>query len=266
MTDTGTSLTSLGPETALPRPEARPWGRFVDAVPEISLVADGADRTCLGGVFMAPDAYSPTLLEINCSYEEADAKTATQVLSEQYQPGAQAYNMFACSTLAARPGELAQLVADDADSVLSEALASLATVQLTADHLALDTDSTAVTGGADTAEAIAAVEAGLADVYSNNRGYIFVPVGRLASAIASGGVRLIGERLVSATGHLVISDAGHGNADVIYGTGAMAYSISPTETMSSPTADISRNSLEWWRERCLAVFFNPAWSVSSTIG
>lgn len=260
-------FTGQGVEIYLPEMESLPWGLFTDVVPEIPVtdLYERRDRTAAGGKFMAPGALSPIVQDFDCDTD--DDKTGNITLSEEETAAALIMNLWECSELSGdlRPGR--DLMKQTFEATLSEALAFIATSPaISASHLNLTTNSTALAAPTDPTDAIGVIEDGLRERISNRRGHIFVPPRHLAYVMGDGSVFLRGDQLVSAAGHRVISDAGHVGDDTFFGTGSMGYSVREQDvTGDDGELDRTRNIRSWLTEAYGVIFFNPAWSVRATI-
>lgn len=260
------AYTGMGPEIRLPELPERPWGRFIDVVPQLDVTVDGTDRTPMGARWMAEAAYSPIIQDFDCEAlpaEEVEKQAGNLVLGETTSAAFLSFNLFECSTLSGDMGPFFDYVQRTFDSLVSEALAWAATHALTGDHLNLAANSTNLGASDSTVEAIARIESGLAQRISNKRGYVFIPVRRLAEAVSDGAVFLSGGQYVTPAGHFVISDAGHNNDGTFYGTGALGYSVTNPQDLSGPEGqiDITRNTRRWLRENYGLIAFNPNHSV-----
>jgi len=257
------AYTGMGPEITLPATRRRPWGTFKEVVPEIKVESEGADRTAMGVRYMAPGAYSPILADYSCS--STDTKTGNMTLTEVVQPAYLSFNLLECSTLTGSERRLEGDLNDIYEATISEALAQAATgLRLSTSHHTLWNDSTILTTGANITETIGNIEDGLAERISNEQGYIFVAPRVLAAAKAAGAVFILDGQLYSPGGHLVVSDAGHGFDNWVFGTGAIGWSVLPVPG-TEHSFDRSRNINLWMREHYGLVVFNPAHSVRAAI-
>lgn len=265
-----------GPEVQLPAMKSTPWGRFIDLVPEVKVVAEGGrddgtmiagvDRTARGARFMAPAAMSPIIVDYTCGVDD-DKSGGTLGLVEVQQPGFLSWNALSCSTLSGGLDSQRAYTAEVFNATISEALAYAATVRLSAQHYSLATNSDPLAASTSLVDVIGAIEGGLAERISNEQGYIFISPRYLAAATASFTLRLVDGVLHSPSGHIVISDAGHRPYNVVYGTGAMGYSLmgGPVDDNMDSYLDRTRNIVKWLKETYGVVVFNPAWSVRSTL-
>jgi len=231
-------------------------------------VAAGTSRIAMGVKFQTLGALSPRIEAFDCP-DGDDGFTAGSIdLTDREQPGFRIFDLIETKLRCLLAGgDAGQVLKDNADLLLSEALTTAATTQITADHLNLADDSTSVGSGAIVA-AMGLIEDGLADRISNAQGYIFVPITLLASAKSTGVVRLVDGALMSPAGHKVISDAGHGSQSTLYGTAQLAYALSGTEVRGGPgdyVFDPTNNTIAYLSETYGLVVFNPAFSVRATV-
>jgi hypothetical protein len=250
----------------LPAMRPRPWGRFIDVVPEIKVASDGVDRVARGAKWMAPADLTPIVVDFSCGVDD-DKDTGNLGLTETTTAAFLSFNLLTCSTLSGDLEPLAAYTEYAFAATISEALTIAATTQLSASHLNLATNSTALAANTNLTEVIATIELGLAQRISNEQGYIFISPRYLAAAVTSGVVSIINGVLYSPGGHIVISDAGHRPYNVLYGTGALGYAISDTIQPSGRTGELdrTRNLVSWLSENYGLIAFNPAWSVKATL-
>lgn len=255
-----------GPEIFLPEMRERPWGVFRDVVPEIKVGDGGVDRTARGATWMTPGELTPIVVDFSCNVDD-DKDTGNLALTARSTAAFLSFNLLQCSLLSGDLDPLVGYASWAFDATISEALALAATTQLSASHLNLNTNSTAVAGSTSLVETIASIELGLAERISNQQGYILIPPRYLAGAVTSGVISRMDGVLYSPGGHKVISDAGHRPYNVIYGTGAMGYSIMDTFEPSGRNGELdrTRNIVSWLSETYGLVAFNPAWSVKATL-
>lgn len=114
-----------------------------------------------------------------------------------------------------------------------------------------------------------AIEAHLALHLQGNRGTVFIPPALLHAAVDAGWVHIEGNRLVTATGHQVVADAGHvatlgpdsggGGGLWIFAAGDIMYRVSDTKLLGegSETLDISTNIRERLAESYAQLAFDP---------
>lgn len=271
------AYTGMGPEIFLPELEERPWGRFIDVVPNIKdrLFVQGTDRTAAGARWMAEAPLSPIIQDFDCDLVEVAEKVAGNISFDEVTTAAfLMFNMFECSELsgAQRMGELSDYVGRSLAAVASEALTWAATHALDADHLNLAVNSDALAASSSAVEAIGRIEAGLGQRISNKRGYIFVPLRHLAETMSESVVSVDNGTLVSTAGHRVIADAGLNNASDFFGTGSIGWALRDDdslgeggfETGPAGVLDRTRNIRRWLTETYGFVAFNPAHSVRTT--
>lgn len=258
-------VTGQGIRIELPTLEDRPWGMFIDVVPELSLVdSKGVNRAAFGAKFLAEGDLTPQLIDFNCGVAD-DLDTGNIVYTELEQIAFSAWNLISCSAISEDPEILRARLKNNARAVESEILAQGVTTQITATHLNLLDDSALLSASVGIQTAVSKVESALADRMSNKRGYIFVPIVLLAQAFTSGAVKLVNGVLVSAAGHLVISDAGHGSDTTVFGTGEMGQYISPVMNPEGGELEIDRDIVTLWAQRYAIVVFNPAHSVRTVV-
>lgn len=264
------TIAGLGIEIELPRLPLRVGGLFTAVVPQVDIMAEGADRTGFGAKWIIRDAYDVMLDTIpECSADDSFQAEEIDLTTAETLPFSAA-DMISCTTIGGLSmPELNAMLDDDVEATRSFAFAAATTTQISVDHLNLADDSTDVGPGADVVAAMGLIEDGLGDRIANLRGYIFVPLTLLAEAVRDGSVQrdeMTGE-LTSPAGHLVIADAGHGPQDTLFGTGAMAWGLSPAipVTDSGGWVDRSRNKMAAVRQRYGVVAFNPNHSVRATV-
>jgi len=118
-------------------------------------------------------------------------------------------------------------------------------------------------------DAASAIEDHLATTLLGNRGTVFIPPMMLHATVDAGWVHIEGNRLMTATGHLVVSDAGHvatqgpdsggGGGLWIYAAGEICYRVSDTMLLGegSETLDISTNIRTRLAEAYAQLAFDP---------
>jgi hypothetical protein len=257
--------------------KARPWGRFIDVVNELKVVATGGptsdntmipavDRTARGVKFMAPGALSPIIVDFSCAVDD-DKSAGNLSLTEVDQPAFLTFNLAQCSTLSGDLTQVSNYTDEIFNALKSEALAYAATVRLSAQHYALSTNSDVVTASTTLVDVIGAVEAGLAERISNEQGYVFISPRYLTNAVSADILTLVNGQWYTPSGHVVISDAGHRPYNVVYGTGAMGWALmgGPDDPNFGSYLDRTRNIATWRKETYGLVVYNPAWSVRATL-
>lgn len=269
-----------GPEVFLPALQPRPWGRFLDAVPNITEqfidtnenTGETVNRTARGAKFMAEAALSPIIVDYTCGVDD-DKTEGNLGLTLTEAAGFLSFNLLTCSTLSGDLDPLKNYVNRNFNATVSEALAYAATNPISADHLNLADDSDVVSASTSLVDVIGAIEAGLAERISNEQGYIFISPRYLAAARSAAVLTFFNGTLYTPSGHIVISDAGHRPYNVVYGTAGLGYSITNAEDLDSLDhsgsvsrgSEGNRNLVTWLKENYGLVVFNPNWSVRSTL-
>jgi hypothetical protein len=96
-----------------------------------------------------------------------------------------------------------------------------------------------------------------------------IPLTLLAAALSNGGVTVDAAsptNLFSPAGHVVVSDAGHQDAN-LYGVGARGYSIAERQSLfgEGPWRDPDTNEVKAGFTRSAVVAFNPDHAVRATV-
>jgi hypothetical protein len=265
------TIEGLGIEIQLPDLLLRTRGLFTDVVPTVDMVYAGpdgtlADRTGFGARWMGRDAYD-VLMDTIVGCDEDDTFTSEEIdlVEQDTLPFSYATTMR-CSTIGGMGmPEINDWLDDDEMAIRSFAFAAAATT--TGTHLNLVDESTGLGAGADMAAAMGLIEQGLGQRIANLRGYVFVPLTLLTEAVNLGAVITEGGEYVTPAGHRVIADAGHTAQNTLYGTGAMAWALSPPVPVVGNDGwfDRGRNRLVGVRQRYGLVAFNPLHSVSATV-
>jgi len=257
------TIQGMGIETTLPQLTLLPRGLFTQVVPQIDLTQEGADRTAFGAKYMTRGALAPHVDDFGC---DTDDETTDEVtLDEREQLPFVFWDSMTCSTVAIEPDYLLDWLNADKNLTLSAALTLAATTQITADHLNLADDSTTVTASTGVTAGIGNIEAGLAGVIGNAKGYIFVSPTLIAPAVAAGAVLVRDNRFESPRGHDVIADAGHGAENTIYGTGSMAWSVVDDSFGDPLQFSRAQNRYRAEFRRYGLVLLNPAHSVKTVV-
>lgn len=261
-----TVLIGTQPEIFLPELEDRPWGRFIDVVPMVDVTVQGTDRTPMGVKLMAEAAMEPIVADFDCTYDVVVKDAGNLGYNEVSSSSFVVFNMLECSTLSGDMSIAGEYARRSARDLVSEALAFAATTQVSVDHLNFADDSTDLGAAATIVDAIGLIEDGLGDRISNKRGFIFIPLRSLASAMAAGVVQRVGSSLLSPAGHRVVADAGH-DADVVFGAGQIGWSMTDARMLSGEDGqiDITRNTRTWLSESYGVIVFNPNHAVRSTL-
>lgn len=248
----------------LPGLPLRDVGLFVDGIPTVNTVIEGADRRSFGGRFWGP-SISPVLTpnEFDCETDEDLSADMTLNGSDAFMPWTVTAGIT-CSTVP--PDDtgpsLLEMSLDEVRKSLSASLAFAAT-QTSPTFVNLSDSATDLGGYGTAADTFQAIEEGLADEIGNRRGYIIMNVGLLAKALDAGAVERLGTALRTPSGHIVIADAG-ALAGVVYGVGQIAYSMSDARLVDpNGSLDITRDTITYLAQAEGLIVYNPATVVSA---
>lgn len=139
-------------------------------------------------------------------------------------------------------------------------------------------EAATLTASADIDAAAQEIEQHLADVLFGNQGFIHIPPRVLHQAMNIGWVRVEGSSLMTASGHVVIADAGYdglegpttpaGGEVWIFASGAIEYKVSDTlllgEGAGNETIDMGTNIRERLSEAYAQLAFDPT-AMAGTI-
>jgi hypothetical protein len=251
----------------LPTVELRTRGLFIDAATPVDLVREGTDRTGMGASYMSVGDIGPgTLVLIDCDSVE-DFSDQQIVLTQRDQLPFSQYAQIVC-TGDIDDATLTDAVATVARLTASAMLARGLTLEVSG-NLDLAAQSDSVGAGTGIANAVGLVEDGLGDRIANGRGTIMVPLRLLAPAMADASVMDDPNSptgLSSPAGHVVVSDAGHGDTN-IYGVGALGYSLTEARSLSGadPWHDPDTNEVFAGFSRTGIVIYNPDHAVRATV-
>jgi hypothetical protein len=146
----------------------------------------------------------------------------------------------------------------------------------------LSSEAVTLAASVDIGEAAEAIEAHLAETLLNLQGVVYLPPALVHHAVRVGWVRVDGGVLATATGHLVVADAGHDGSlgpsvpgagqFWIYASGIPAYRVSDTMLLGegSETLVLASNIRQRLAEAYAQLAFDPcpvgATLVDSTVG
>jgi hypothetical protein len=261
------TVLGIGPVVMLPQIPLRTRGLLIDAATEVDLTRANRDRTGAGASYMDQGVIDEgTLVFIDCDSTEDFTDQQIELTQRDQLPFSQ-YVEIICqgdvedSTL--------QGYVDNVERLTESAMLARGLTVEVAGNLDLATQSTALAAGASPAEVVALIEDALGDRIANGRGIIMIPLSLLAEFLNSGGVEVDAAsptRLYSPAGHVVVSDAGHRDANV-YGFGALGYSITPARPLSGagPWRDPDTNEVKAGFQRTGIVLYNPDHAVRATL-
>lgn len=261
------TVMGMGAVTTLPALPLRTRGLFIDAATEVDLTRQGRDRTGLGASFYDQgDITAGTLVLIDCDSTEDFTDQQITLTQRDQMPFSQYVQVICQGDV---DEEALQGYVDVVERLTASAMLTRGLTVEVAGNLDLATASDSVGAGDDVADAIGLIEDGLGDRIANARGYIFVPLRYLSVAIGSGGVEVDASsptNLFSPAGHVVISDAGHMDAN-LYGTGALGYSLTVAQPLSprGPWRDPDTNEVKQGFTRTGVVLYNPDHAVRATV-
>ena len=261
------TIMGMGPTVVLPQIPLRTRGLFIDAATEVDLTRAGTDRTRLGATFMDQGAITTgTLVLIDCDSTDDFTDQQIELTTLDQMPFTQ-YLQIVCQ------GDIddatLQGYLDDAERLTASAMLARGLTVEVSGNLDLAAQSTSVGAGTGIAAAIGLLEDGLAERIGNGRGTILIPLERLSAAITAGGVEVdpaSPTNLFSPAGHVVVSDAGHQDAN-LYGVGALGYSLTETRSISGsgPWRDPDTNEVKAGFERAGIVLYNPDHAIRATV-
>lgn len=257
-------ISAMAPVLMLPQLPLRSVGLFVDAIPTVNTVISGADRRSFGGRFWGP-TIDPILIptEFDCEGDEEILPSIDLEGSEAFMPWT-IVSGIECSAMPLDEGNLGDVVVDEVRKSLSASLAYAAT-QTAPTFLNLSDSAVDQGSFAEAAGAFQAVEEGLGNLIGNRRGYVIMNVGLLAKAMDASAVVERGGMLQTASGHLVVADAG-ALSGVVYGTGQIAYSISDARLIDdNGSLNITRDTVRFLAQAEGLIVYNPSTVVSADV-
>lgn len=248
---------------------ARPYGLLLDAARDLPGVS-GIPRWALSGVKWVPRGCD----NITVTTDGCDVEQDKQLNNFEDQIEQSPFLMLdaiACSTLGSD--------VDVMDNLITERLTVFASAAF-ASELMAGTNSTIsfasankLAGGAARSLRLAFVdlETWLAAQLHGAQGIIHLTPAAMALAAADRLVQFIDGRWVTATGHLVVADAGYtgpaptggtvsADQDWLYASGAIYYAITPVKSVGErnfQSTNIARNIHEFFSERYGIVVFDP---------
>jgi hypothetical protein len=261
------TIMGMGPRTRLPQIPLRTRGLFIDAATPLDLVVAGTDRTGLGATYMDQGAITQgTLVLIDCDSTDDFSDQRIALTQRDQLPFTQYLEIVCQGDI---DGATLQGYLDDVERLTTSAMLARGLTVEVSGNLDLAAQSTSVGAGTGIAAAIGLLEDGLAERIGNGRGTILVPLLLLAAAITAGGVEVDSAsptNLFSPAGHVVVSDAGHQDAN-LYGVGALGYSVTPARPLSGsgPWVDPDTNETKAGFSRTGLVAYNPAHAIRATV-
>lgn len=179
---------------------------------------------------------------------------------------------IACSTLGSDPEYMDRVITDRLTTYASAAFATELMTGTNGGPLSFASATKLNSGSARTLRlAFADLETWLALQLHGARGVIHLTPAAMALAAADRLVHFIDNRWVTATGHLVVADAGYtgpaptggavsADQDWLYASGNIYYEITPVKPVGErnfQSTNISRNIHEFFSERYGLVLFDP---------
>jgi len=258
----------------LPRPAPLP-GRFVDVASR--LVA--ADERWLNGVTWEPWACRglSAVEAVDCDTETLDAIT-TVCEAAVVQPPFQIIDAIKASTLEWTLDEVDALLGERFGLFRSAIFASELVTAAASGGSGLAGEAHAPTGAAFGSaatpiwNALAILEAELAEEIPGQRGIIHLPPGLLGQAVSNYGLRWDQDRWVTPLGHVVLADSGYVNMTEPTGQAASAdgedwvYASGPVAWIESEpvglgvgieSIQVTRNTIHRWMSGYGLIVFDP---------
>jgi hypothetical protein len=179
---------------------------------------------------------------------------------------------IACSTLGSDPAYMDKIITDRLTVFASAAFATELMVGTNGGPLSFAGAEKLASGNARTLRlAFADLETWLALQLHGAQGIIHLTPAAMALAAADGLVMFIDGRWVTATGHLVVADAGYtgpaptdgsvsADQDWLYASGPIFYDITPVKPVGErnfQSTNIARNIHEFFSERYGLILFDP---------
>lgn len=253
-------ISAMAPVVRLAALPLRSRGLFMDVIPQVDTSVGGVDRMSFGVRYWTPSivpSLEPTAFD--CVTPEGQytpginfdgARDATIVDPWTATAG------ITCSTIPLDAGpSLAEMALDEVRMALSATLARAATSPAAVTWNLSDSAVDAGSWG-NVADAIEALEAEMAALIGNRRGYIVMPVSALAKAVEASAVLVSGEMLETPSGHLVVADAGAA-VDRFYGVGQIGWSLTDTRLIdNNGHLNLTRDTVTFLAQAEGVVVFN----------